>query len=505
MTKKVEISKSEKIAAQKNHKFNQGSVFSVLLRVAVPIIILMIFNSAYAFIDSLMSAAYVQYGLGPTGAVLNGGTSIGLIFPLMGILVGLLVMIAVGSGLSYTEAISQGNQIEAQNRKDQSIILMLIVGVVVFLIIAVIGIPYILTVSGNWGAVSNDPNTPWGEHTKEMVLDSYSYMLILGISFIPMQLTQMYVRILRSEGKGDAAALIPILTFPINIALDYILMSDTVGIQIGLSGAGIATLLANVVGLIMIMAYVQFKGNKNELKLKLKIPKFTIHKELTMIILTFAMGSFLRRLMDGGTVMVLTSYIGNINIGTTPTHVTDWQLSWTVMTRSVNMGTMIALGIAQGVSMLVAFYRGSNQWHKMKDTLIYGSIGMMISSILTALFLFGMQGILFNAYGLGLVWSRGNEISIAFTLMLIYSIPTAMQPLAVMYYAGTKQVKKTFIHTVSFNAIVLIFVTIAFILNQFYGNPLIIFVAMIIGALVGLSVVMTRFINTYKKQSIIHI
>ncbi len=53
-----------------------------------------------------------------------------------------------------------------------------------------------------------------------MVKDAYSYMLILGLAFIPMHINESYIRVLRAEGKGNIAALIPILTFPINIFFD---------------------------------------------------------------------------------------------------------------------------------------------------------------------------------------------------------------------------------------------------------------------------------------------
>ncbi len=53
-----------------------------------------------------------------------------------------------------------------------------------------------------------------------MVLDGYAYMVILSIAFVPMQLQQSYTRILRAEGKGNVAALIPIATMPINIFFD---------------------------------------------------------------------------------------------------------------------------------------------------------------------------------------------------------------------------------------------------------------------------------------------
>ncbi len=128
------------------HKFEEGSVLSVLLKTALPIVVLMVFNSAYMFVDSLMSSNYVIYS---SADQLTGGTSIGLIFPLMGILTSFEVMIAVGCGLAYAQALAQKNKNKAKIIHQESFSMIIYMGIFIFLFIAVIGVPYILTISGN--------------------------------------------------------------------------------------------------------------------------------------------------------------------------------------------------------------------------------------------------------------------------------------------------------------------------------------------------------------------
>ncbi len=489
------------------HQFDSGNVLFVLLKTSLPIVILMLFNTAYAFVDSLMSSTYVQYGTivsNGNEVLLNGGTSIGLIFTLMGILIAFEVMIAVGVGLAYTQSVAQKKYGEAQQRHNEAISLIIYIGLIVWLIIIIIGIPYLLTVSGNWqgkhwNGLDQDGN--YVKYTKEMVLDGYLYMVVLGIAFIPMQMATSYVRVLRAEGKGDIAAMIPIFTFPINIFFDWLFMKQ---FGLGIVGAGIATLIASSSGLLMMWIYIWYQGLGEKLLIKLQIPKFRIHKEVVTVILVFAMGSLLRRLFDSLTIISLSSYVGNLDasglsgeVGEVP----NWTGSWTIMTRSINMGTMLALGVAQSMSMLISYYDNSNQKEKIGQTIMYGSISMLFCTIFAFLILFGLQEVLFHAYNpetkYGFEWF--NPLSIAFILALLYSIPLSLQPMAVMFYAGLKKPKATLIHSVIFNFVVIGFATLGLIVDLQTGQPLWIFSMILLGSISGFAIVMYFFRYKYKE------
>ena len=494
----VRIKVNPKNPSKGAHKFDQGSVLSVLLKTALPIVILMLFNSTYAFVDSLMSATYVQYGCLSDGTVLNGGTIVGLLLPLMGVLIAFEVMIAVGCGLAYTQSMAQEDYEEANKRHNESMSAIIYMGLIVILVIAIIGIPYTLTVSGNWQGKA------WEGYTRQMVMDGYLYIIILGFSFIPMQIQQSYIRVLRAEGVGDVAAIIPILTFPINIFFDWLFMNV---LQTGVYGAGIATLIASMSGSIIMAIYIHRQELSDKLVINLNLPKMIVHREVIMVVLAFAMGSLLRRLCDSGTVVIVALYIGNADVSSMTgslSNIANWTGGWTVMTRSINMAIMLSLGVAQTVSMLVSYYANSNQMNKVGDTIKYGFISMIICSLFASLLLFGLQGILFvtydatNSYG----WEWWNPMSIAFILALIYSIPLSLQPMPVMFYAGMKQPKLTLIHSVTYNIIVLGFATFGLVFNLQTGNPLYLYWSLLVGSVIGLFVILLRFNSRYKELNL---
>ncbi len=482
------------------HRFDQGSVFSVLLKTAAPIVVLMFFNSMYAFVDSLMSSAFVDYGTVTNGVGevvhLNGGTIVGLVLPFMGLLIAFEVMIAVGAGLAYTQSLAQGNYQEARDRHNEAMSMIIYIGIVVIIITSIIGLPYIVTVSGNWH------HQVWGNHTKQMVLDGYSYMIILTIAFIPMQLQQSYTRILRAEGKGNVAALIPILTMPINIFFDWLFMSV---LGTGIKGAGLATLIATSSGLVMMMTYVLFQGMNDKLVLKLRAPAMILNKEVYTVILIFAMGSFLRRVFDSSAMIMLSVYVGNIRVASDSIiSVPDWQGSWTVMTRSINMGAQLSLGVAQAMSMLISYYTNSKQKDKIDKTIKLGATSMVMCSLSTFVLLMFMQGILFNAYAPNgaFGWEFGNQISDAFMLALVFSIPLSLQPMPVMFYAGTKDPKSTFYHSLTFNAILLAFATLGSTINHITLAPLYLFGFITVGGIIGFIVVTIMFAIRYKQITV---
>ncbi len=62
------------------------------------------------------------------------------------------------------------------------------------------------------------------------------------------------------------------------------------------------------------------------------------------------------------------------------------------------MGTQVSLGVAQAMSMLISYFTNSGQREKASQTLRAGFVSMMVCSLTSAGILFGLQGVLFNAY-----------------------------------------------------------------------------------------------------------
>lgn len=150
------------------------------------------------------------------------------------------------------------------------------------------------------------------------------------------------------------------------------------------------------------------------------------------------------------------------------------------------------------MSVLISYYNSKNEKDKVGEVMKYGSLMMIVATLLAITFLFGMQGILFKGYQIDR-WEWWNPLSIAFIFVLLYTIPSAIQPMGVMFYSGTKRVKYSISHAITYNLIVISIVSIGFIINLQTGQPLVLFGSMVIGAFVGLTVVMIMLRYRYYK------
>ena len=272
-------------------------------------------------------------------------------------------------------------------------------------------------------------------------------------------------------------------------------------LKIGLIGAAIATLIASISGLLMLIAYIGFMGMKDQLNIKLKFPALKLHKEIVIIIFTFATASLIRRVFDSVSILTISMYIGNLDVGEPPNISNEnWTNSWTAMNRSINMGTMLSLGVGQAMAMLISYYTGTDNKEKIKSTMKYGALFVVICSFAIFSFLFGMQGLLLKIFKVGdsvkNFWF--TDLNIAFTLTLIFSIPLSLQVLPVMFYAGLKKPKLTLQHSSLFNLIILLSVTCGFVISQITKQPLFLFGSLAIGSIIALASTMTMFKYRYK-------
>ncbi len=478
---------------EETHKFNQNSVLIVLLKTATPIVILMFFNSMYAFIDSAMSSNLVSYDNH------TASSSIGLVFPFMGLINAFAIFHTVGTGLAYTKSIAKKDYPEAQKVLGQSLTLSFLVGLILVIAVAIIGIPYLSIASGNWGN-----NNEWGTDAHEMIFDAYYYMLIIGVALIPLSLSQAFIRVLRAEGKGGAAAIIPILTLPINIGFDYLFMGV---FDFGLAGAGLATLIAATIGILIMLSYVLFLQREKATKIKFERVNFKLEKSVILIIFAFGVGSLFRRIFDSASIIALTSFMGNLNITDNAQYsIPDWQSTWTMLTRTINMALMLSLGVAQAMSMLISYYHNSDQNDDVKKTLKYGFYTIIVVQILVVITLIGLEDVLFRLFvnsGDGPpIWNGWSDFTSklgqVYLIALIWTFIASFQFIPLMFYSGVKKPKLTFYHSLIFNGISVIVYLVFFGIELLVKDPLILFVGLPIAATIAISVIGVMFYKNYK-------
>lgn len=491
-TKVNEPTKKQSINKSKDHKFDKGSIFSVLLKTSLPIMLLMFFNSLYSFVDVSMSTNFVDYGGSTT--TLNGSTAISVVFPLMTLLNAFTVFYVVGAGLAYTQFVAKEDYVSANKALGQSMTLTLIMGAFILLFILILGIPYLFLASGNIGAFH-----PWGEHTHDMILDSWAYMLLIALAFIPMSLSQAFIRVLRAEGSGVASSLIPILSLPINLAFDYIFMGL---LNTGVWGAGLATFIAASLSTIFLYLYILFSQSKKTTYISFEKVNFKLTKTIVTLLIVFGTGSIIRRLFDSTSIIVLTTILSNSDASQSEVPIPVWQTSLAMFTLSINLGIRLSLGVAQAMAMLVSYYNSNNEKEKIFKTLIYGFLFMVGLIILTCLILVGLENILFTLIvDPDITNVRGTPLDVAFWLTFVWSIFFSFQMIPIMFYSGSKKPKQAIIHSTVFNLIQIVLLLIVFPIEKHFQDPLIIFYALPLISFIPFVVISIIFYKQYNLLS----
>ena len=235
--------------------------------------------------------------------------------------------------------------------------------------------------------------------------------------------------------------------------------------------------------------------------MKLDLENFALNKSLMKLNWKYGFGSFYRRVFNGVSIIILSAFVGNLIVTASDPVVPTWTKAWTMMTRCTSMGSMVALGTGQGMSMLVTYYWNSNQKHKALETTKIGFISIVISSFLVAALLLALSPVLFGDYAYKIdkdYRSLGSPIGIAYLLAVIYLIPMSIQMGPLLIYSGMQSPNLSWRHTTMFNSTLILVTLIFFIAEAITKQPLLLFIGIAVGSILGLIIVATFFKKRYK-------
>lgn len=205
----------------------EGKVIKVLATLSIPIM----GSSLLQFMYNLIDMIWVG-GLGSNAVVSIGSSSffIGLGYSINSIVV-------IGAGIKVAHSIGAKKDIDVKRYINAGLILNGVIGLIYTFIIIVLGKEFI--------AFLNIDNI-------NVVKDSYLYLLISAPMLFFSFFNTLYIRILNSFGNNKISLKISAIGIIINILLDPIFIYT---FKFGVLGAGIATLISNLVMFILFNIY----------------------------------------------------------------------------------------------------------------------------------------------------------------------------------------------------------------------------------------------------------
>lgn len=178
----------------------------------------------------------------------------------------------------------------------------------------------------------------------EVIAQGVKYLQIVGISYIFMAVTQVYLNIMRSIERVMISTGIYSISLLINVGLNWILIFGNLGApKMGIRGAAIATLTARISEMLMAMLYAHFRNHVVKIRFS-----YILHPDAALMkdYLTYSLPVVLNEVMWGIGSSANTAIIGHLG-------------SPAVAANSVaQMAKQLAQVVTLGVANATAIYLG---------------------------------------------------------------------------------------------------------------------------------------------------
>lgn len=306
----------------------EENIDKALFKLGFPMVISLLVAALYNVVDT-----YFVSGLGKEAVA-----AVSVAFPIQLIFLGIGLTFGAGAG-SYISRLLGGN-----NKKEASIVatVALISSAILGIITAIVLFCYLEGVLKFMGAIP----------TIMEISKSYTGMFIVGgiLGAINVTLGNLVV----AQGAAKISLKAMLLGSISNIVLDPIFIF---GLDLGVRGAAIATLISRVITSLMYLLY--FIGDKNLIEIKLPNfkPTFAIYKEVLKIGISMLILQILQTISISK-ISYAASFYGEEAIA-----------AMGIVLRIITLGTNVVFGYMKGLQPLAGFNYGAKNYERVRGTI----------------------------------------------------------------------------------------------------------------------------------------
>ncbi|MGL4344964.1 MAG: MATE family efflux transporter [Cellulosilyticaceae bacterium] len=330
---------------QRDELLRTESPIKLLIKFSIPAILGMLVNSLYNIVDRIYIGNIPEVGdLAITG--------VGITFPIMNMILGIAMLIAVGAGAKISIDLGAGKKDHAEKTIANALVLQVIAAI----LIVVVGIAFLDPLLEIFGATAN--TFSFAKNYITIIL----FGAIFNISSFLMTST------IRAEGNPKLASIIIAVCAGTNVILDPIFIF---GLGMGVQGAAIATVISQAVGVLLAVLY--YKGPKSILKVRRHY--LGLDKEIVLPMMAIGMAPFFMQVAASAVSIVanrsLLAYGGDTAIG-----------AMAIINSIVMMILMPIFGINQGAQPIIGYNYGAKLYGRVKQAITYALIlGTVFSTI----------------------------------------------------------------------------------------------------------------------------
>lgn len=324
------------ISQDMNHPHTLGTqpVGRLLLQYSLPAIIGMALNSLYHIIDSI----FIGRGVGPMGIV-----GLAVTFPLMNLASAFCTLVSAGGGTIVSIRLGE-KDLDGAMRVLGNTLLLCLACAVLFSVTASLWLDRLLFLFG----VS--PQTlPYARAFMEVILPG------IPVNYVMIGLNNL----MRSTGHPQKAMLTSVVTVLCNLVLAPLFIF---GLEWGLRGAALATVLSQLVGMTWVLSH--FLGRGGVLRLRADFWR-SAHLPTMGSICAIGLSPFLMNACTCAVVILINLSLqrhgGDLAVG-----------AYGIVNRLLVLFVITTMGLSMGMQPLVGYNLGARQADRVRSTLRLG-------------------------------------------------------------------------------------------------------------------------------------
>lgn len=286
----------------------------------------------------------------------NQVSAVSLATPIFTIIMALGNVFGVGGSSFISRALGQGDNQKVKKISSFCFYACIVCG-------SVVGIIFLLGMDTILKLIGASANTYY-------FAKDYLRYLFFGTTFIVMSFA--FSNLIRGEGNAKISMIGMMIGTIVNIVLDPIMI---LSLNMGVAGAGIATVIGNICSVAFYIAYL-LKGNT---RLSIDVKDFSIQGIIGGVLSIGIPASFNNLLMSVSNIL-LNIYLKDYG---------DYAIAGMGVAMKANMlVVMLQLGLASGIQPLVGYNFGAENYKRMKKIMNFSMlVNVVIGVVLSAIYI----------------------------------------------------------------------------------------------------------------------
>ena len=342
-------------------RLGNEKISKLLLRLALPAVTAQIVNVVYNIVDRIYIGRIPDIGS-------YALTGVGVVFPLIIVIVSFTNLVSMGGAPRASIFLGRNDRGTADRILGSSLLLLLIISAILTTVLLLFGRDILLL----FGA------------SIDTIVYASEYLNVYALGIVFMQLSMGLNAFLSAQGYASLSMLTILIGAIVNIVLDPVFIF---GLNMGVRGAAIATVLSQLVSAIWVIYLLA--GNTGVLKIRrcnIRLDRKIILPCLSLGISPFIMG------FSGGMISTvynisLQRYGGDIAVG-----------AMTIINSAMMLYMVPLTGLTQGAQPIISYNYGAGNSLRVKKTfMLVLKTGIVYSAVVWAFYVFA-PGIFVGAF-----------------------------------------------------------------------------------------------------------